>query len=386
MSRVMKHDDVKSPIALEGDSRIKIFYRWSSDGKRLLLLSALFQPSEAVISELRERWDRLLGSREDADIAHISVRSYPAASFVTMRTSGFESKRMPPRTSLSPEEAEILNSSRRISSEGTGFPLFINGRAGSGKSTILQYLFADYYVSWFRRLRETGAESRPLYFACSNDLVDIAHGVVHSLLTANHDMLLDGLQDANLHAAALNELTPSFRNFHRFLECLVPTWSERRIFPADKYVSYSRFRRSWSEPFGRDPHARSGYGPQVSWHVIRTYIKGLSVDHLMEGDDYEEMPREERPFPSALMNVFERVWNTWYRELCDRDGHWDDQDLARYLLDQKAVQPTYSAVFCDQGARLPQGARNRVVVQALPLLQPSPKTTGRAEGAVRFCR
>ncbi|MCB1092251.1 MAG: hypothetical protein KDL87_12015, partial [Verrucomicrobiae bacterium] len=43
---------------------------------------------------------------------------------------------------LSLEEVEVLESAR--DSQGHGFPLFINGRAGSGKSTILQYLFSEY--------------------------------------------------------------------------------------------------------------------------------------------------------------------------------------------------------------------------------------------------
>ncbi len=334
-----------------GEPRVKIAYRWSADGKRLLLVSALFGPTEDEIAQLNARWDERLGRCAGADILRVSVRSYPALICYDADIWLQVQKEPAANLAMSPEEAEILNSVRRMDSVGSGFPLFINGRAGSGKSTILQYLFADYYAAWIQTLHKSGHRgSRPLYFACSNELVEVARGVVSSLLAANHNMLLKNLPAREDQAAAMAGVDKCFCNFHTFLLNMVPAAERAKRFPIDKRVSYARFRRMWEERHSREPHSRRDFGPQVSWHVIRTYIKGLSVDSVMQSsDDYEDMPREERSVShERFKTVFDRVWSAWFRDLCGRDGYWDEQDLARFLIEKSVVEPRYSSIFCDE--------------------------------------
>ena len=67
------------------------------------------------------------------------------SSKIKKQTDYFEAVRQI-SDSLSDEEKKILHSVLRQVSQDSSlrFPLFINGRPGSGKSTILQYIFAQY--------------------------------------------------------------------------------------------------------------------------------------------------------------------------------------------------------------------------------------------------
>ena len=77
---------------------------------------------------------------------------------------------------LSLEEIDVLESARV--NDG-GYPLFINGRAGSGKSTILQYLFSEYL---YHHLNKEDSTPGPVFFACNDELLARCSHSVRSLL------------------------------------------------------------------------------------------------------------------------------------------------------------------------------------------------------------
>jgi hypothetical protein len=208
---------------------------------------------------------------------------------------------------LSPEEAELLESVHRAGVEGElGYPLFINGRAGSGKSTMLQYLAAD-YVDFALRKK---VKPLPLYMTCSRDLLDRARETVRGLLTAHHQRLLEGAHDAADVDSLLNR---SFVVFNDFLYSLLP--AEAKIdFPRDRYVNYSEFGRLWSNDFGRRPEARQ-FPPALAWHILRSYIKGVrSTDGDELGpEEFNALPRRRRSVSAETYKaVYERVWCSWY--------------------------------------------------------------------------
>ena len=114
---------------------------------------------------------------------------------------------------LSPEEAELLESVHRMG--WRSYPLFINGRAGSGKSTMLQYLAADYVDFSLRR----DLSHLPLYMTCSRDLLERARTTVRGLLTRHHKRLYEGAHDP---AEVDGILGRCFVVFHDFLYSLLP--------------------------------------------------------------------------------------------------------------------------------------------------------------------
>jgi hypothetical protein len=238
---------------------------------------------------------------------------------------------------LSVEEVEVLESARHNSG---GFPLFINGSAGSGKSTILQYLFAEYLFHHFQSGKRTAG---PVLFACNDELLARSGTSIRSILRARL-----GRNESTPNADSWlksheSDLDSSLLNFHAWLRRKAP-----EKFPEDMLVDYARFKQWWEDRFKADPGARKLYDADVSWHVIRTYIKGISMDDVLDPEDYLEIPAKQKSVtPDTYRVVFDVVWKR-YKEDQKAKGFWDHQDLARYVLENELAQPDYPAVFCDE--------------------------------------
>ena len=235
--------------------------------------------------------------------------------------------------SLSPEEASILTTTQQ---QDRPFPLLINGRAGSGKSTVLQYLFADYL--YYHMMQDNPV---PLaYFSCNRSLVDRAAKTMtkvlqHSCRYQHHS------QDVAATVAA------SCYEFRQYLLSLLPSAARANFDPALR-MSYGRFRQLWQAKFGKLPE-KQRYSASLCWHVIRSYIKGRQADLLLEVDDYRELHDNDRQLDEQIFaHIEKKVWKDWYAVLCRDEGYWDDQDLARYVLQHQCVQPTFGAIFCDE--------------------------------------
>ena len=247
---------------------------------------------------------------------------------------------------LSPEEAELVDSIHNMGYRGDdlGYPLFINGRAGSGKSTMLQYLAADYVDFALRQ----GANSFPLYMTCSRDLLDLARDTVRRLLTAHHSQLIENKYYDSLQITDV--LENSFRVFSEFLYSLLPT-STQRILSRDRYVNYARYRQLWEDTFVRHQGAKR-MSLDVSWHVIRSYIKGIrsSADDALDPEEFDSLPRRHRSVSKETYNqIYDEVWCKWYKPLCEEKGYWDDQDLAAQVLDAGVpMAEERGAIFCDE--------------------------------------
>ncbi len=95
---------------------------------------------------------------------------------------------------------------------------------------------------------------------------------------------------------------------------------------------------------------------ETAWHVIRTYIKGTAeeTDDFMSPEAYQEFPQKQKSVTQPIFElIHNEVWKKWYQPLCEENGYWDDQDLARAALqalsdEQAAEFQGHAAVFCDE--------------------------------------
>lgn len=329
------------------NKRVGIAYLYRRDLNRLLLLEPLRQGDnmDAVLARHRARLEKIGDTVHE--LSRVAGRSYPYLMVLDQDAWLAIQKDEEANLALSPEEAELLESVWRAGAEGgLGYPLFINGRAGSGKSTMLQYLAADYVDFALRR----HTELLPIYMTCSRDLLERARETVRGLLTAHHERLLNGIHDPAKIDAILKK---SFVVFHEFLYSLLET-SERERFAPERRITYAEFRRLWVDDFSKQPEAKR-ISPDVAWHTIRSYIKGT---RLTQGDEDDELdPKEFAALPrrrrsvsvETYQQVYERVWCSWYKQLCEQEGFWDDQDLAaRVLASGAARASSFAAIFCDE--------------------------------------
>ncbi|RME57439.1 hypothetical protein D6779_08675 [Candidatus Parcubacteria bacterium] len=330
------------------NKRIGIAYLYRKDLKRLLLIEPLRYADTdnneaiAILKQHRELLSRIGDGQHE--LARIAARSYPFLMVLDQDAWLAIQKDEEANLALSPEEAELLNSIRRMGAEGQlGYPLFINGRAGSGKSTMLQYLVAEYLDFALR----CNMSHRVLYLTSSLDLVEHARKIVESLLTVHHSRLLEGIPEQSKDRAAIEH---SFKVLHDFLYSLLPADVQKQL-PRDKYVDYAQFRRLWEKGFARRNEARR-ISPDIAWHVIRSYIKGIrsSHDDELTPEEFKALPRRRRSVSyETYEQVYERVWHSWYNKLCDEENYWDDQDLSAWVLElDLSHRVDCAAIFCDE--------------------------------------
>lgn len=322
--------------------QIGIAYVWPENTQEILLIAPLRRGEDPnqIIASHRRAVRELGGTLENA--RQLAARAYPVVMLLDEDSWLEIEKDEDANLALSPEEAALLNGIRTPSSESPAhFPLFINGRAGSGKSTMLHYLLADYIEYALRNdLRQ-----RILYVTASADLAERARGVVRRLLGVHHERLMG----PPLPAERVEEVVQgSVVVFHDFLYSLLPP-EERGRFPRARFVDFPKFRRLWGE-MRAQRRTNGTLTPDLAWHTVRSYIKGLGgYQSYLDPHEFAALPRRQRSLSvETYERVWKEVWQGWYAKLGE-EGYWDDQDLvARVLeLDLPRTQDC-AAIFCDE--------------------------------------
>lgn len=335
------------------NARLRIIYRYFPGFKKLFLFSitTLSQPfDEDYYRNFYASFFVEEGDLAEEEIIKKAQRGYPALLLIEEDIWISIQKDKEANLALSPEETSVLDSVFEFKDkEVSGFPLFINGRAGSGKSTILQYLFSDYlrcYLQWGDR-----SCYPPLYLTYSNELVNRSRTVIKSLLRSNFKKALTKNQYSEDDIDMI--IPQSIRAFKEYLLSLVPEEFSVQLFPETSYMDFRSFRNTWLEKYGRNPQARK-YGPDLCWHIIRTYIKGLSIDGYLDDLTYIELSKGEKSVSQETYTwVFKNIWEKWYEPACEISDsetrkYWDDQDLVRYILDHGFAKANVPVVFCDE--------------------------------------
>jgi hypothetical protein len=337
-------DEGVSELRCKDYPEFGILFRRIPEAKMVILLTPF--RGEPPIREVRERFGSLLdpASEFNHEVALQKAKHAYAHEIILNEDAWFQiQKGRDGSMALSLEEVDVLESARNP--QRAGFPLFINGRAGSGKSTILQYLFSEYL---YHHLVEGHDMSPPVLFACSDLLLSQARNSVRELLKARHRKSNSSPDDSWMASKAFEEkFQCAFQNFYSALLNLLPP-GERERFPAANLITYGRFKVWWERRFAKDPVSRKLYDADVSWHVIRTYIKGTSTEGLLEPEDYAEIPAKHKTVtPETYGIVFDKVWSK-YAEDQSQQGLWDHQDLARHVLEHDLARPIHPVIMCDE--------------------------------------
>ena len=265
-------------VANPNNPGARVLYSWLPELGRILLVAPLRPHASEDEAVLRDRYATFLapGARPThEDVGRVCRRSYPSIAVydeeVWMRIQANADANL----ALSPEEESVLES---VMTPGQDrYPLFINGRPGSGKSTVLQYLFSEYLTHALENGEVGSPDNSPLYLTYSDALLDRAKTVCRSILQC-------GAKQAAETGATSDEnridtlLDVAFRNMKDYLLQRLPS-EERRRFRRDSYVTFARFRREWSRARGQlpQPEVRK-IDPDLAWHAIRTYIKGMTLE------------------------------------------------------------------------------------------------------------
>ena len=254
---------------------------------------------------------------------------------------------------LSTEETEILNSIFHNIDNRPLFPLFINGRAGSGKSTILYYLFSHILLNHILQKNRLG--NPPIFLTYSQKLLQTAKTTIRKILETNFKIQARLNETSNrLVREYLNseEYNRSFFTFRQFQKQLLPQELQVR-FHDSNYFSFSNFKKDWDTYKRTNPSASiRKLSAEMAWYVIRTFIKGMYEvgEGYLQPEDYEFIARDLKTIDKNLYeNIYNNVFVKWYKEHLEKNDLWDDQDLTRCVLenvDSKNLE--YPAIFCDE--------------------------------------
>lgn len=289
-----------------------------------------------------------------ADLIHTCRRFYPATILYDLDFwQGIEQDKYG-NIILSGEERSIVTCE-----EDRSYPIFLTGRAGSGKSTVLQYLFAEEILIYLEVDQQGGEEEPelfpPAYISYNEDLIDIAKKLTQSLLS-NNPQYREPLD--NLKLDYQSDVRPLIENdmFFVFNKLVRDSIREhnpdalKRFLPENR-ISFSRFKKEWARRFGKLREFRS-YPPSLCWHVIKTYIKGWDGKDYLTPEAYIGIGQANQTVKmDDYRFIFNNVWEKWYKTLSEK-GLWDDQDLVRYCLHNESGEPyvdaRFSAIFCDE--------------------------------------
>ncbi|MGI0483822.1 UvrD-helicase domain-containing protein [Pantanalinema rosaneae CENA516] len=280
-----------------------------------------------------------LTARELSRYVH---RSYP--DYIAIDLEHWQAVELEPNTNLalSGEEEELLHHMT--------FPAFINGRAGSGKSTMLHYAFAYYCELYLQQLSDSAQTTllvQPLFLTYSDRLTEKARDTVRRILMSHAYYM----SRKRFQASELEALDHCFQTLQTFLLSCLPD-AELPQFARRNYISFHEFKQRYNRSF-----SNKKFSAEECWHTIRTYIKGYHFiddhqDYLSVEEYQEEINKKYKKVTNEnFKRIYDEVWQ-WYREQCQRDRLWDDQDLARAVLKAIAngtIAPAhYAAIFCDE--------------------------------------
>lgn len=286
-------------------------------------------------------------SRDGHYILRLAARSYPGYILADEATWLAIERDSQANLALSPQEEELLRDISMPLPGASKLPVFINGRAGSGKSTMLYYLFADYCY----RKQQDNLQESPLFLTYSERLLDVAYENVETLLSAHYRFL----SEQSTSQQRPQNIKSYFFHFRDFLLGLLPP-DEANVFQMDKLITFDTFKRLYQGtnlPPALNKYAlrlpeRNKYSSEFCWHIIRTFIKGYDIHDCLTSDDFGEISRKERTIQAEdYEKVCETIWEKWYRGFAE-EGFWDEQDLVRKVLELECFDPKYAAIFCDE--------------------------------------
>ena len=218
------------------------------------------------------------------------------------------------------------------------FPYYINGQAGSGKSTMLYYLFSNVYY-----LKSLDMIKGNIIFLTENEklLVDTKKAVL-DLLTNNPEF--DGLDTDQL-----NNSKRDFNSFKYFLLNILDE-EDKKLFLENKYLNFSIFKNLY-ECSTLPNHVISKYSAEESWFTIITYIKGYDINCQITSSNYlEKVPKASRMIDSGKFKGIEDYVLPFYNKLIDDEGYWDKLKIIKFINDNLDMTKLskYSVLVCDE--------------------------------------
>jgi hypothetical protein len=266
-----------------------------------------------------------------SDLSSIALKAYP--SWVLKELDlwfNIEKNNEVGNLSLLPEQTKFLQTFK--------FPKYINGQAGSGKSTMLYYLFANSYY-----YKYGGEIKGDIIFLTENKrLLKHTQDAVYDLLLHNPEFELTS------EDIAIVNIRKHFWAFKDFLLGLLPEDNEEF---KGEYLDFSKFKLLY-ENSNIHKSTKSKYSAELVWFVISTYVYGYDLEYTITSKNYhEKMPKEGKELidTDVLKGIEDNVIYPFYNKLLEGEKkYWDKITLIRYLDKNNLINKSFDVIFCDE--------------------------------------
>lgn len=216
------------------------------------------------------------------------------------------------------------------------FPYYINGQAGSGKSTMLYYLFTNIYI--YKCLDELKGK---IIFLTENEIL------LEQTKKSVFDLLNNNAEFNGLSIEQKENSKNCFSSFKKFLRDLLSD-DDKSKFNEDKYLNFSTFKFLY-ENSHIHKHIINKYTAEESWFTIITYIYGYNIDNKILSRNYSDSVKEKSQIiPKEKFEGIERYVLPFYEKLINEEGYWDKLKIIRFIEEHKIPKPEYSVVICDE--------------------------------------
>lgn len=215
------------------------------------------------------------------------------------------------------------------------FPCYINGQAGSGKSTMLYYLFANTY--WYKCYEEIPGD---IIFLTENEsLLESTKQTVFDLLSNNPEF-------NDLNVEDRTEVNKHFASFKEFLYNQLQD-EDKDCFDKNKYLSFATFKTLYENSYVED-YKKSRYTAEESWFTITNYIFGYEFGEEITDYGYYNNKDIINKIPKEIFDgIIENVL-PYYKKLIEEDGYWDKLKIIKYIRNNIGIKKKYSVVICDE--------------------------------------
>lgn len=282
------------------------------------------------------------------EITKGAYRGYPSTIFFTRfeatgRSSWekIQNNSAKSNLALAPEQEQLLSN--------CVFPQFINGQAGSGKSEMLLYLFAEMCF-------------RKAVFEDEDNKIDIV------FLTENEELLNRSKKDTyeklqnnskyQEYASDLPDLKELDNYFYPFIPFIVKLLPEeiQSDFNRSKYVNFAKFKHLY-ETSNIEKNLKAKYPAEIVWYVIMTFIRGYSSEEEeFTPEDFENKLNKKEAKITYVDNsdyavIFHKIWKGFYKKIQLKEGLWDRISIVRKVLKIYSEIPKskkYDIIVCDE--------------------------------------
>ncbi|MHB2154488.1 UvrD-helicase domain-containing protein [Calditrichota bacterium GD2] len=308
-----------------------------------------FQINDKIdLQKKQELLNKLYRRSKYDDLSGYAMRAYP--SYVLVDRDIWKEIEVNERTNLA------LSSEELYALYKVKLPIFINGQAGSGKSTILYYLFSDFLYEKF----QNDLTGRPIFLTFSKALVEDAKKNIE-LIFKSYSKYVDKTDILSIIGDNFSDY------FYRYSELLIKILKDfneiSQNFSPKHLIDFNTFRTlyngetpaEFTKAYSCNLAECKKYSSEIAWHVIRTYIKGYKTEGDLTPEEYRKIPDEDQTVTYETYNdIFHSIWAKWYKKFNEEYGLYDQQDLTRKVI--KLIKEDknrnrlerFPAIFCDE--------------------------------------